>query len=173
MHYRRTKKHGDPTVRLTVPWGECAVDGCDHQAFGRGLCQRHHYRAWVDSGGRTKKAAAIARRRALAAGSPTSDPALSWVALWEAGHRDCHLCGTTCDPADYRMVVNRAGREQKICGPRHPSLDHVIPLMRGGAHSATNAALACVDCNRRKWASLGRQAQHGSEGSSQEATRPQ
>lgn len=173
MHYRRAKRHGDPAIRLTAPWGECSASGCGREAFGQGLCQRHHYRVWIDSGGRAKKAASVARRRALIAGSPTVDAGLSWVALWESGHRDCHLCGSPCDPTDYRLVINRAGRQQKICGPRHPSLDHIIPLLRDGAHSTGNTALACMDCNRRKWASLGRKAQHGSKGPSQAATRPQ
>jgi 5-methylcytosine-specific restriction endonuclease McrA len=40
------------------------------------------------------------------------------------------------------------------CGDAMPlrcrSLDHVIPLARGGAHSADNVVICCVTCNKRK-----------------------
>lgn len=160
MHYRRVKKHGDPLTRLTMLSGDCSTSGCSLPTFGRGLCRKHHYRMWIDAGGRAKKAAAIARRRAREAGAGEVDATLSWVALWQAGHRECHICQAPCDPTDYRTITNRAGRSQKICGARHPSLDHVVPLMRGGSHTSDNVALACLGCNWRKWASLGREAQH-------------
>lgn len=156
MHYTRWKRHGDPGVRLTVPWGVCSVDGCDLQAFGRGLCQRHHRLTWLSEGGQAKEAAARARRRAAVAGSPVRDRGLSWVALWSDGHRACYLCGGECDPADFRTIVNRAGRKQKISGPTYPSLDHVMPLSKGGHHSRSNVALACLRCNLRKHAALPR-----------------
>jgi hypothetical protein len=33
---------------------------------------------------------------------------------------------------------------------RDIEIDHIIPLMRGGAHRADNLAVSCPDCNRRK-----------------------
>lgn len=163
MHYRRAKAHGDPNVRMTMPRGACTEQGCTAKAFGRGLCQRHHYATWVERGGRTKKAAAMSRRRANMAGAAISDRTLGWASLWEAGTRRCYICGCDCNPDDYRLLLNRAGRQQKICGPAYPTLDHIVPLSKGGAHASTNTALACMACNRKKCARAAREAKHHHE----------
>lgn len=34
------------------------------------------------------------------------------------------------------------------------TIDHVVPLSKGGAHTASNLALACFSCNSRKRASI-------------------
>lgn len=34
------------------------------------------------------------------------------------------------------------------------TLDHIMPLARGGAHSITNAIIMCRTCNSKKWAKL-------------------
>lgn len=152
LHYRRWKRHGDASIVLLMRRETCTVDNCGKAAFGRGLCNKHYYQMWINAGGRAKKAAALARRRAHMAGSPAPGSQLSWVAFWQRGTHQCHLCGVGCDPSDFVMKINRAGREQKICGPRYPSLDHIIPLSKGGEHTEANTALACMSCNRRKCA---------------------
>jgi len=42
------------------------------------------------------------------------------------------------------------GREVFIVGLEYPSLDHVIPLSKGGEHSMSNARLAHTYCNSIK-----------------------
>ena len=157
MHYRRTLKHGDPNVNLLMARGQCKEDGCESRAFGKELCQKHYYHIWISNGGRQLKAAASARRRALEAGSSTNlNSTLSWLSLWEQGYRLCVSCSIECDPNDFQLITNRAGRKQKICGPAHPSLDHRIPLSRGGPHTDANVDLMCLGCNRRKCANVAR-----------------
>jgi 5-methylcytosine-specific restriction endonuclease McrA len=78
------------------------------------------------------------------------EPGLSWRLIWSEGLRDCYICGIACDISDYRLIMNRAGRSQKICGPTHPSLDHITPLAKGGGHARDNTGLCCMQCNRRK-----------------------
>jgi 5-methylcytosine-specific restriction endonuclease McrA len=56
------------------------------------------------------------------------------LAKLRALQKKCHICGkrfTKCDPA---------------------TIDHIIPLARGGVHNASNIALAHRDCNSSKGA---------------------
>lgn len=57
----------------------------------------------------------------------------------------CYLCGKPCDWNDYEM---RNGT--KICGKTYPSIDHVVPLARGGKHQWENVRLAHWMCNVNK-----------------------
>jgi hypothetical protein len=156
-HYRRVKSHGDPSIRLTMPAGICSEAGCETQTFGRGLCQRHYYAMWVSSGGRQKVSATMGRRRAKLAGATIVDTDLTWATLILTSSA-CYICGRECDPSDYRQIINRGGWTQKICGPAYPTLDHIVPVSKGGDHSADNAALACMGCNRTKSAKVARDA---------------
>lgn len=57
----------------------------------------------------------------------------------------CAICGGQCDYEDYTV---RNGF--KICGDWYPSVDHVIPLAKGGKHSWNNVQLAHRRCNWEK-----------------------
>lgn len=59
--------------------------------------------------------------------------------------KEFHLCGGLCDWEDY---VVRDG--VVICGDWYPSIDHVIPVSKGGLHSWENVKLAHRKCNTRK-----------------------
>jgi len=53
-----------------------------------------------------------------------------------------------------RNIFARDDSRCQYCGNRFPtsemSLDHVVPLSRGGETSWTNVVCACTDCNKRK-----------------------
>lgn len=53
------------------------------------------------------------------------------------GYR-CHLCGCKTDPT--KSVPHR----------RAPTVDHIIPLSKGGMHERSNCRTACFSCNCRK-----------------------
>lgn len=57
----------------------------------------------------------------------------------------CYLCGGKCNLEDY---TTRNG--SIICGDWYPSVDHVIPLAKGGEHSWANVRLAHRICNSLK-----------------------
>lgn len=57
----------------------------------------------------------------------------------------CALCGEACEWNDYEW---REGF--KITGNNYPSLDHIIPLAKGGEHSWNNIQLAHRICNSLK-----------------------
>lgn len=57
----------------------------------------------------------------------------------------CYLCGKRCD---WKDCERRDGAF--IAGNNFPSIDHVIPLSKGGTHTWDNVRLACRVCNARK-----------------------
>jgi 5-methylcytosine-specific restriction endonuclease McrA len=59
--------------------------------------------------------------------------------------RDSWTCGICDEPVD---------RAKKAPHPRSPSIDHVIPLSRGGQHTYANVQTAHLGCNVRKGARL-------------------
>lgn len=62
----------------------------------------------------------------------------------------CQLCGELTDPTDFEI------REDGtiVAGDKYPSIDHVIPLSKGGQHSWDNVQVACRFCNSIKSDSL-------------------
>lgn len=58
----------------------------------------------------------------------------------------CHICGGKCDYEDYVVTDQTI-----ICGDWYPSIDHVVPLSKGGEHSWKNIKLAHRICNTKKY----------------------
>lgn len=70
------------------------------------------------------------------------------VSLADIYKRDagiCHICGGQCSYDDYTVVG-----DVFIAGNYYPSIDHIIPLARGGVHSYDNVRLAHRICNARR-----------------------
>lgn len=65
--------------------------------------------------------------------------------VYETDGGICYLCGGQCDWNDCR----RDGT-QFIVGGSYPSIDHVVPLTKGGEHSWSNVRLAHLSCNAKK-----------------------
>lgn len=61
----------------------------------------------------------------------------SAVEIYERDHWKCQLC---------RKPVNK---KLKWPDPMSPSIDHIIPLSKGGAHERRNVQLAHVGCNMK------------------------
>lgn len=76
------------------------------------------------------------RRRARLLGAFVEDVNID--VLWE---RDAGICGICSESVD---------RELSWPGRMVATIDHVIPLARGGEHSYANAQLAHMGCNARK-----------------------
>src|SRR5699024_2990102 len=55
--------------------------------------------------------------------------------------RDGWICGICDDPVD---------RAMEYPDPMSVSLDHIIPLSKGGSHTPENVQCAHLDCNLRK-----------------------
>jgi hypothetical protein len=59
-----------------------------------------------------------------------------------------------------RLVAQRAGgcceycRSQERYSPDPFSIEHIVPIARGGSHELANLAFACLGCNNHKYTSI-------------------
>ena len=58
----------------------------------------------------------------------------------------CKICGKKCDYNDYKKDENGTF----IAGNNYPSIDHIIPISKGGQHIWENVQLAHMWCNSIK-----------------------
>jgi predicted nucleic acid-binding Zn ribbon protein len=61
----------------------------------------------------------------------------------------CYICGEQCDWEDHGYNGNHF-----IAGHYYPTIDHVVPLSKGGEHSWSNVKLAHFSCNSAKGARI-------------------
>lgn len=54
----------------------------------------------------------------------------------------CALCGDLCDWNDRSW--------SQYCGATYPSIDHIIPMSKGGGHTWNNVQVAHILCNSKK-----------------------
>lgn len=87
---------------------------------------------------RCKQAAITERRNARKRKAYVAD--VNRQAIYERDGWRCHLCG------------KKVKRHAAAPHPLAPTLDHVIPLARGGTHEPANVATAHFLCNSRKGA---------------------
>ncbi len=108
--------------------------------------------------------------------TPCSEPCGQRSAFGPLG-KYCHDCraiddriekyGTAYEYVNPCVVFRRDGWRCQHCGcatpeslvgntklPKTPTLDHILPFARGGAHSYANTQLLCRACNSRKSASI-------------------
>jgi 5-methylcytosine-specific restriction endonuclease McrA len=85
----------------------------------------------------------LKRRRKVSAAMVDKDITLEKLYQRDSGY--CYICGSKCDWNDKE---ERHGTV--VCGNTYPSIDHVVPLARGGLHSWENVRLAHRICNSIK-----------------------
>lgn len=135
-----------------LPAIECALPGCDEvfvpmfdtqrccsEQHGKNLYNRESRadgrqqpEAWTDA-----RRDRYHRRRALKKAATTGRP----VRRAEIAARDGYACGICKAPVAMDAVWP---------DPLSPSLDHVVPLARGGVHDPLNVQLAHLGCNSSK-----------------------
>lgn len=124
--------------------GGCSIAKCDRAVRAKGLCNMH-YKAQLRAEGRLttktpwtdERRDAWHRRRALLLEASTGEP----VILAEIAERDAWVCGLCERLVDAELVYP---------DPMSKSLDHVVPLSKGGSHDPSNAQLAHLRCNVSK-----------------------
>lgn len=78
------------------------------------------------------------------------DKDITLTKLYKRDEGVCYLCGRRCNWDDYLTRSNGV----VISGEDYPSIDHVIPLSKGGLHCWDNIRLACRGCNTKKNAKI-------------------
>lgn len=73
------------------------------------------------------------------------DPDVKREQVFERDGYICQICGIKCDINDLGWGSN---------GATHPTIDHIIPLSKGGTHTWDNVQCACGLCNSRKQDSI-------------------
>lgn len=121
----------------------CSDADCDLPVRAKGLCAKHWRRA-ARADGRELAPAWSERRRAnwkkrdaLKRGAAEAE-AFSYVEVYE---RDGWVCGVCGGPVDPQLAWP---------DPMSVSLDHVVPLSKGGPHCRENAQCSHLVCNTRK-----------------------
>ena len=123
----------------------CSEPDCDRPVRARNVCSMHYKRlmrasgAWEPEPWDDRRRNNYHKRRALKAGS-SAGPAFSNATVFE---RDGWVCGLCDEPVP---------RDAVWPDPLSASLDHIVPLSRGGAHSLENSQLTHLACNVRKGA---------------------
>ena len=69
------------------------------------------------------------------------DPTVTRKRVLERDNYTCQICGKICNPDDTTWGT---------FGPDFPTIDHVIPLAKGGTHTIENTQCACAMCNSYK-----------------------
>lgn len=74
----------------------------------------------------------------------------------ERRRRGQRFGGPGVSPRDWQRLIDRHQGRCAYCGclPELLTMDHVVPLSRGGRHSIGNVLPACWPCNHRKNAKL-------------------
>lgn len=84
-------------------------------------------------------------RRRIKTQGTGADKDITLKKIYELEHGICYLCGRKCKWTD--------GKWQDgvfIVGKTYPTIEHRIPLSRGGTHTWDNVRLACHQCNSQK-----------------------
>jgi predicted nucleic acid-binding Zn ribbon protein len=86
------------------------------------------------------------KRRILIRQNGKVDYGITLSKLIKRDNNTCHICGKKCNSEDHE----RDGKNNFVTGKLYPSIDHVIPVSKGGAHTWDNVKLAHHYCNSIK-----------------------
>lgn len=70
------------------------------------------------------------------------DPSVTLKRLIKRDGLRCAICGEMCDQNDHSW--------SKYSGPMYPSIDHIMPMAKGGPHVWENVQVAHIICNSEK-----------------------
>lgn len=120
----------------------CEEVGCEELHLARGLCSSHYRKTRRALGEevdlRVGRVGGNSARRARHYGA-----AYEWVDRVSIFDRDGWVCGLCAEPVDPTLSYP---------DPQSASVDHIVPLVRGGGHVAANTQCSHLACNWAKGA---------------------
>jgi 5-methylcytosine-specific restriction endonuclease McrA len=162
----------------------CTIEGCDSKHLARGMCGTHYNRASYSSEQRHPKnptpcavcgtivMRAVDRARTHCC-SPECRAVLQWGVVAPTGYdwaadamQRARKAGcSTIERVERDEVLARDDWRCYLCDidtrraespfdPTSATVDHVIPLSKGGAHTLDNMRCCCLRCNSAKADSL-------------------
>ena len=128
--------------RKGVDVGVCEECGREYKRYSpqQVLCRDCH-----DERERIKRNTMKRLREAKARQNGKVDYSITLTRLMERDNHICQICGREVDETDY-VYVN----DTFIAGNNYPSIDHIVPLSKGGVHQWDNVQLAHRICNSIK-----------------------
>lgn len=141
--YNHDRYHNNPEYRARLlAWGKQRRSNPVFRASER----QRHYRRWADPEYRQKKVASHRNRR-------HADPEYrrkTWH-YRQVRRERIQTQGVPFTEAEWVILCARYDHCCLACGERKPlSVDHVVPISRGGSSDISNVQPLCLDCNRRK-----------------------
>lgn len=124
---RKKQKEVEKLARIRI--GQCVVCGTEYRTFNpsQKTCSK-----------KCGKTLAYSRKQKRIPKKQIVDKDITLEALYRRDSGVCYLCGKSCDWND---------KQENIVGPSYPSIDHIIPVSRGGLHAWNNVRLAHFSCN--------------------------
>ena len=130
-------------------WAECKHCGRRYlffpslKKFGRKSANAYCSKAC--SRRANKRSSSIGHRLRAHGGADKPRDSIKLDEVIERDNGICYICGCRTSKDDHYY-----SRGWFACGDRYPTIDHVVPLAKGGMHTWGNVRLACHRCNRLK-----------------------
>lgn len=123
----------------------CTEAGCTKMGFAKGLCKNHYTRqgdrkagrTWRDRSGSPERIRQKDRMKTRRRRAKVRDPLAEDIYIDVVGDRDGWRC----------FCRKKIDKTKPWPHPLSPSLDHIEPLSRGGAHTYANVRIAHLRCN--------------------------
>lgn len=77
------------------------------------------------------------------------DKDISLSKLYKRDKGVCYICKEKCDYDSHTMVNGTF-----IIDDKYPTVEHVVPISKGGSHTWDNVKLACFRCNTKKGSTI-------------------
>lgn len=158
-HYQRYRKYGDPLTTFQderiESTGTCRIDGCIRPDKKKGLCHRHlnAYYTYGDPliSRRVRRFNDQIEAVCTIDGCGRPHSKRGYCAAHYQRMRQGLVSRRSAFNVSEKVLRHLYGSPCVACGSRNQvSLDHVIPLARGGLHCEGKFQPLCMDCNRAK-----------------------